>query len=191
MKDLNPYDIYRPPEESFNQRMTGSVLISDVEKPLKGQGMFSQFWTSKERENLGQISAVTNYLNREDVKSALHIPSKVSWSECNIIRYTKLEKASFWIYPFLKSRIRILHYSGDTDGVVPLQGTLRWMHELGWPVKEEYRSWSVRKYQQGGWFEAREGMDLIVIHGGGHMIPQWKREETTYAIKKWLNGEAL
>jgi len=88
-----------------------------------------------------------------------------------MIRYTKLAKASYWIYPFLKNKIRIMHYSGDTDGVVPLQGTMRWMYELGWPITESYRPWTLKKYHLGGWFEAREGMDLIVIHGGGHMIP--------------------
>jgi len=65
------------------------------------------------------------------------------------------------------------------------------MSELGWTVKEKYKTWSVRKYQKGGWYMSREGMDLIIIHGGGHMIPQWKREETHYAIFKWIKGESL
>jgi len=110
-------------------------------------------------------------LNRADVKEALHIPSTAKWSECSNIDYTKNEKGSYWIYPHLKNQIRILHYGGDTDGVVPVLGTQRWMAELGWKITEKYRSWSVKKYHKGGWTLSREGMDLIIIHGGGHMIP--------------------
>jgi hypothetical protein len=34
-------------------------------------------------------------------------------------------------------------------------------------------------------------MDLMIIHGAGHMVPQWKRAETFHGISKWLAGEEL
>jgi len=81
---------------------------------------------------------------------------------------------SYFLYPNLRHKVRILHYSGDTDGIVPTVGTMDWMDDLNWEITSSYERWSVRKYKPGGWKMSRDGLDLIVIHGGGHMVPQWK-----------------
>lgn len=130
-------------------------------------------------------------MNREDVKASLNVNSTASWSECANIDYTQQREASQWIYPHLKGVIRILHYGGDTDGVVPQLGTQRWMKDLGWPVTERWRPWMIEKYRQGGFFEAREDMDFLTIHGTGHMAPQWKREESKMGVLGWIRGETL
>lgn len=64
----------------------------------------------------------------------------------------------------------MLQYSGNVDGAVPLLGTLKWMSELGWNVKEKWRPFFVNN-QVGGYYEERDGMGLISIHGAGHMAP--------------------
>ena len=47
-----------------------------------------------------------------------------------------------WIYTVLKgSGIRMMFYSGDTDGAVPTYGTKRWMESLGWATKRDWRPW--------------------------------------------------
>ena len=125
------------------------------------------------------------------MKFALNIPQSFKWEECSDIKYTKLAKASQWIYPELKGKIRIAHYSGDTDGIVPLIGTNNWMQDLGWPITEAYTQWRIGENQLGGWTEKREALDLIVIHGAGHMVPQWKRPESYRAINQWLKNESL
>ena len=38
-------------------------------------------------------------------------------------------------------KYRILKYSGDTDGVVPTWGTIMWINELNWPVKDKWKAW--------------------------------------------------
>jgi len=49
--------------------------------------------------------------------------------------YKLQPEASYWIYPILAANgIRILHYSGDTDGAVPTIGTKRWIDLLKTPV---------------------------------------------------------
>lgn len=67
----------------------------------------------------------TDYMNREDVRKAFNIPSEVqAWSQCtNAIDYHELDECSMWIYPILKHQTRIMFYSGDTDGAVPIYGT--------------------------------------------------------------------
>lgn len=74
---------------------------------------------------------IADYLNREDVRLALNIPHTIqAWENCNheTVDYKCLEEGSFWIYPLLKSsKLRILIYSGDTDGAVPHTGTQEWI----------------------------------------------------------------
>lgn len=35
----------------------------------------------------------------------------------------------------------MMHYSGDTDGVLPTYGTKRWIESLNWPKIGKYTPW--------------------------------------------------
>lgn len=79
---------------------------------------------------------MADYLNRADVKAALHIPDKVSqpFSICNdtvIQVYTSRIDASAWIYKEMMSSYKLMHYSGNSDGAVPTSGTRAWIAKLG------------------------------------------------------------
>ena len=68
---------------------------------------------------------VSHFLNNATVRDALHIPSGVqSWDMCaSNIQYTSAQNGSWWIYPELKDAgIKILFFSGDTDGSVNYLG---------------------------------------------------------------------
>jgi serine carboxypeptidase-like clade 2 len=66
--------------------------------------------------------------------------------------------------------MRILHYSGDTDGAVPTYGTQQWMHGLGWEIIKPWRPYFVNN-QVAGYYTQRDGMDFGTVHGCGHMAP--------------------
>jgi hypothetical protein len=90
-------------------------------------------------------NGVSDYLNREDVRNALHIPASVqTWNQCSgdpFFLYTPQTEASFWIYPILRNKYRLMFLSGDTDGAIPTHGTRQWIKKLGWPVTEAHRPW--------------------------------------------------
>lgn len=81
----------------------------------------------------------------------------------------------------LRHHIRIMHFSGNTDGAVPTLGTERWIEMLGWDIIERYHPYMVND-QVAGFIERRDGIDFATVHGVGHMAPQWKKEEMTYLI---------
>lgn len=82
---------------------------------------------------LGEYMA--DYLNRADVREAMHIRSDVgTWSDCSNINYHALPQGSLWIYQELQHKYRILVYSGDTDGAVATYGTKVWIDNLGWAI---------------------------------------------------------
>lgn len=70
-------------------------------------------------------AGASHFLNNQTVRAALHIPEGVqAWDMCAgpPFDYSPAANGSYWIYPELKEAgIKILFFSGDTDGAV---GTL-------------------------------------------------------------------
>lgn len=80
----------------------------------------------KQEENpvvLGDF--VSDYMNRPDVRTALHIPETApAWDMCSTtLGYNLQTEASMWIYEVLNGKIKMMFYSGDTDGAVPTYGS--------------------------------------------------------------------
>jgi len=100
----------------------------------------------KDQHVLGE--AVSDYLNTYEFRRELHIDKSISqWLACEHDfdwKYYLQPEGSFWIYPLLKAGgYKILVYSGDTDGAVPTYGTTRWIQDLNWDVKEDWKAWYV------------------------------------------------
>ena len=79
---------------------------------------------------------VKRYLNRKDVRAAIHVEIDYAWTECSaFLNYSRADLLTSMlpVYKALLStrRYALLVYSGDTDGVVPTQGTRGWLRELG------------------------------------------------------------
>lgn len=153
---LNWYDLYRPlyPESLSAEERIGKTIIEGEEREyVRGHTFreltpFLKHWTSEPipGEKMDVYgSAVSDYMNMNETRTALHIPPDVqTWSECmpednTNFTYHIQSEGSIWIYPFLKDAgIRILFYSGDTDGAVGLAGTRGWIEKLNWPVKTHW-----------------------------------------------------
>ena len=194
---INFYDVYRAvlPESELNldrlsyQLVDGEYKVYKVGRTMKEYTPWVPSTPVTERHTLGD--GLSHYLNREDVRKALNIPSKApAWEQCSNVDYTMLEKASLWIYKELKNKYKILKYSGDTDGAVPTIGTERWINKLNWPVLRDYHAW-FQAGQLAGYNEVRDGLEFTTIHGTGHMAPQWKRKPTHTMFVSWLQGKAL
>lgn len=118
---------------------------------------------------------VVDYMNRDDVRRALHIPDGVQdWEMCTSAsnwHYIDEPRGSQWAYEELAGKIRMLHYSGDTDGSVPTIGTRAWIDSLGWNTTEAWRPFFVDE-QVGGYVQTWEDtLTLGTVHGAGHMAP--------------------
>ena len=146
-------------------------------------------------------SIIENYLNRIDVKKALHVDQSIKWEICNMegySRYRKLEKGSIYAYPYLLNKIRILIYSGDTDMAVPFNGNQAWIRNLRLPIISEWKSWraedldgNVDMANIAGYRTIYKGLTFVTVKGTGHMVPQWKRKEAFHMVKRFLADEDL
>jgi carboxypeptidase C (cathepsin A) len=194
---INWYDIYRPVYDgALFQESVGETTIAGEKRFYKRGYKMTDYapWLKEQYGDDAPIlgDGVSDYLNREDVRDAFHIPSSIqTWQGCagGDFSYTLQKEGSAWIYPILKANgIKILKFSGDTDGAVPTYGSERWIRDLGWDVKQDWTPWIIDK-QVAGYNKFYDGLTFTTIHGVGHMAPQWKRKEVTQLITGFIHGE--
>jgi len=138
----------------------------------------------------------TTYFNRDDVKRALNVDVSLKWEMCSakVSQYYMLDrsKGSYHLYPkLINSKIKILIYSGDTDGAVPYNGTQKWISNLKLPIISEWSSWKVDDDNIAGYRSVYKGLTFVTVKGTGHMVPQWKPKETFHMISRFLEDKDI
>mmetsp|Transcript_556 Transcript_556/g.1068 ORF Transcript_556/g.1068 Transcript_556/m.1068 type:complete len:311 (-) Transcript_556:269-1201(-) len=142
VSDLNWYDLYQPADASPLQaeQRYGKAVVNGTERTYR-RGYTMAEYTPWLKHNFKEESAfyqtrfgdeMTDWINQEDVRKALHIDDSIEkFESCNNDineKWGYQNEGSFWIYPILKAAgIRMTFYSGDTDGAVPTYGSKRWV----------------------------------------------------------------
>ena len=188
VEGINVYDVYKSPQDGglMEPKLSVERMLSDD----FSQAGYASFLKSNYNK-LPVNSQLTKYLDRDDIRKILHVTEKSgSFQPCVNFNYKMLEKATLWIYPTLKEGgYRILKYSGDTDGAVPTYGTEKWIDQLNWTLKQEHRPFYIDN-KVAGYLEIRDGLDFLVFHGVGHLVPLWMRKESQFALYTWIeNGK--
>ncbi|CAI2369016.1 unnamed protein product [Moneuplotes crassus] len=186
IQKINVYDVYREPRDG------GLMSDNSVETLLKGEEDrvgYTPFLKHFKNQTPFTMP-VPQYMDRDDVRRVFHVTEKKdAFQACVRFNYERLPEASIWIYPTLKEAgYRILKYTGDTDGAVPTLGTLAWIDELGWDLQVDHEPF-VRNGKVAGYYTKRDGLELVVFHGVGHLVPMWMREESQEVLYKWINGQ--
>jgi serine carboxypeptidase-like clade 2 len=142
---------------------------------------------------------VQAYLNRPDVQRALHVHALVNWSDCtDDITYSRddLLSSMLPVYQSLifspgSANLRILIFSGDIDGMVPVVGTRRWVATLGLEVKTHWHPW-LHDGQVAGYSVSYErGFTFATIRGAGHMAP-WVQPSRSYQMfESFINNKRI
>jgi len=204
---LNYYDLFRkvyPDGEQFmalEDRME-TVTIGGQEKTYR-KGFtareMSPWKTMDSRQpvkELTQSADLSTLVNTKEMREALHIPDEVpAWEQCTSnedFKWTYQQEGSQWIYEVLKQAggIKMMHFSGDTDGMVPTSGTRKWVKELNYPVMEKHRPW-MSDNQVAGFVTRYEGLDFVTVKGVGHMAPQWARPQVLQLISDWIHNDTI
>jgi cathepsin A (carboxypeptidase C) len=150
-QNVNVYDIFGI--------CWGRGPYPQLEQTIKSKSPKKNYVTSEDYTPwLPKMSELTNelppctwgtplieYLNSDEVREALHIPSAIqAWDLCRSDDwyYTPEAEGSQWIYEALAGKYKMLHYSGDIDGAVPTIGTQQWIATLGWDTVDEWSSYS-------------------------------------------------
>lgn len=142
-------------------------------------------------------SIVINYLNRPDVKSALHIPSslKQSFTTCfDGIQYTMIYPASKdGMAPQINKLINssrdltLLVYNGDVDMMCNFFGDEWFVDDLKRRVIADYSPWHVNN-QVAGFVKHYDRITYMTVKGSGHMVPTDKPAEALHMFNIFLYG---
>ena len=145
----------------------------------------------------------SNYLNKPEVKDALHVHSDIEWEECS--RTTKYNLADkmlpmeHYYKTILNSKthpdLRVLVYSGDDDGVCGTIGTQRWIYDLGFSVDSLWKTWYVDG-QTAGYitkfntpFSKDNRFYFMTVHFAGHEVPTYKPKEALELFEMYINNK--
>ena len=169
-----PMDVYTP---WVKPNMTeGSKILTELPPCTWGTGLL-------------------NWMNLADTRKAMHIPDYVqAWDLCQSSptwSYESQPEGSQWIYEELMGKIRMLHFSGDTDGAVPTLGTQNWIASTDWEVSKAWTPYFVDAQVAGYTEEYEDGFTFGTVHGAGHMAPQFKPPQTYHLVINWIRGNDI
>ncbi|KAJ3020479.1 Cell death protease [Thoreauomyces humboldtii] len=140
------------------------------EKPGQGCGMA---WPPG-------LAETGKYLERTDVRTALHVENANKWKECNGNVYTGLagdkSTPSYKLFPELLSQVSITLFNGDQDLICNYLGTTEMVAEMTWggatgftkdlPVLDWYVDNKLK-----GTYQTERNLSYILFYNASHMVP--------------------
>ncbi|KAG6532913.1 hypothetical protein ZIOFF_006772 [Zingiber officinale] len=140
---------------------------------------------------------VEAYLNSPEVQKALHAnvtKLNYTWSACSEV-IPNWSDSPFTMLPIIKellsNKLRILKYSGDVDGNVPVTSTRYSLNELGLAVKSPWRAWMLNNEVGGYTLVYEHNLTFATVRGAGHEVPSYQPARALLMIKSFLQGVPL
>ncbi|XP_067327264.1 lysosomal protective protein [Anolis sagrei] len=123
-------------------------------------------------------TAMYLWLNADDVRQALHIPSSLpNWELCSSQVRAHYQREYQDMAPFYKSLLgqdlRALVYNGDVDMACNFLGAEKFVQALNQSTQSGFQPWYY-KDQVAGFFKEYEKITFLTVKGAGHMVPQYK-----------------
>ncbi|XP_075255368.1 lysosomal protective protein-like [Convolutriloba macropyga] len=123
---------------------------------------------------IGDTYGLTNWLNKPEVREALHIhPSVGKFELCQNMTYEEQHDDVYYeMKALIDSGVRVMVFSGDSDYAVNFIGAEYFIRSLGYKPTSYYRQWVTPERKVGGWWQSfGENLQLVVVRASGHMVP--------------------
>ena len=145
---------------------------------------------------------LTEYLNRADVRTALHASLTVPqvWAGCSsppTLTYSTYDTQQSVLYIYERAwretDLKILVYSGDNDAIVPYTGTRMWIQKAGRPTVKKNHQWfaDTNGMQVAGWATQYDKFTFATVRGAGHLVPYMKPHRALALIQGFLANHTL
>mmetsp|Transcript_5931 Transcript_5931/g.10030 ORF Transcript_5931/g.10030 Transcript_5931/m.10030 type:complete len:758 (+) Transcript_5931:1443-3716(+) len=200
--NVNPYALSYPLCTDFIQRPLHMQRFRLIDKLLQRRtGIYGAYHNASSKLELlyepCREDYLTEYLNRDDVRTALHVDHSRQWNSCSdpiFDNYTEADselpmedKYKWLLYtaPELytegmpgRRHLKLLVFSGDDDAVCGVHGTQSWILNLGLNVTNYWREWlfddPLYGSQLGGYYTSLSGLHFATVRGAGHEVPAYK-----------------
>eukprot|EP00245_Coleochaete_scutata_P013321 TRINITY_DN5385_c0_g4_i1.p1 TRINITY_DN5385_c0_g4~~TRINITY_DN5385_c0_g4_i1.p1 ORF type:complete len:456 (-),score=57.11 TRINITY_DN5385_c0_g4_i1:283-1629(-) len=178
----------------------GAAEMNRFSKEMLSQRLFPH-------SGLGYDPCIDNhvqfYLNQPEVIEALHAryPNYTAlnvtsgWADCSsVLQYdfgSDISSVLSLYHKLLRTHLRILIYSGDTDANVPFTGTKRWLAKLRMNVVRPFYPWYTSAAQVGGWCVVYKKLTFATVRGAGHLVPYFKPGPALELFTHFLQNKPL
>ncbi|KAJ8272072.1 hypothetical protein COCON_G00109310 [Conger conger] len=137
-------------------------------------------------------TAQMNWLNRGDVRKALHIPDTLPpWDICSDDvgrQYQRNYSTMRDVYlKLLGLGLRALVYNGDTDMACNHIGDQWFVEQLNQKETTSYQRWLYGN-QIGGFYQQFGNITFLTVKGAGHMVPQWAPGPALHMFQSFLEN---
>lgn len=200
--NLNPYALDYPvcTQDSAKSRAGHAQQLWQLHHQLKASGIEPKTLKLKAMEEYEpcEDNYANEYLNRPDVKSALHVKTTTKWMECSYtIHYNSTDMNSVSTAPIYNYLIdggyglNILVYSGDDDAICATIGTQEWIWNLGYTPASNIWSVYTVDQQTAGYLTKWQNTKLafLTVHRAGHEVPTYVPAVALDMFKRYLAGE--
>ncbi|KAK6945171.1 Peptidase S10, serine carboxypeptidase [Dillenia turbinata] len=136
------------------------------------------------------------YLNREDVRKAIHAEAfgtrqwKAYRHEMRLV-WESVPSTLPIIKELIAAGLKMWIYSGNNDGIIPPTSTRYSLGSLNLKQKGDWHAWHVTHSTVGGWCQEYEGLTFAVVNGAGHEVPVLRHEASYAMLKRFLNNQPL
>ncbi|TVU33798.1 hypothetical protein EJB05_15606, partial [Eragrostis curvula] len=144
---------------------------------------------------------VEAYLNNPDVQKALHANvTRLNhpWSFCSG-PFSNWNDSPSSMLPIIKELLRngikVVVFSGDTDGNVPVTSSRYSVNRLQLPVAAKWRPWFVSnkgpREVAGYVVQYKSNLSLVTVRGAGHQVPSYQPQRALALVQYFLAGKIL
>ena len=147
-----------------------------------------------EAEPVKQTVTLLDYINREDVRKAFHVPDKVPAYRPSYENLTYLPnfEGTSWVYQnFYKYGYKMIHMMADTDGILSTRGMWKWLDSVPFPVTQKWTPWLTPDENVIGYTKLYGNFSLATIHGEGHSGLLIKINESSRLVRNFINDLPL
>ncbi len=144
----------------------------------------------------------TDYMNRPDVRKALHVKDDIVWEECSrTVKYEMIDKMKSVVHIYkeliddVDANLRILIYSGDDDGVCASSYTSHIVFDvLNYKPSSYWKLWTVDGQTSGYITEFNTPLSkesrfaYSTVHFAGHEVPTYKPKEAYVLFESYINN---
>ncbi|KAG0297304.1 Cell death protease [Linnemannia gamsii] len=127
-----------------------------------------------------ELPLMSVYLNREDVKKALHVNTgTIHWDECSRRVSIALQQddstPAITLLPSILEKTKIMLFSGQQDLICNHIGTEYLISNMTWQGSQGFQDtqpigWKVEDKPAGEWKQARN-LTYVLIYNSSHMVP--------------------
>jgi len=141
-----------------------------------------------------------SYLDRAQVRKALHVGHQVEWTECSDQAEQALTHED--MYPTVNEframlpLIRVLVYNGQFDWICNHLGVERFLDGLNFEGSKTFldphrRGEWVSGSRLAGYVKQGGNLTFVLVLGGSHMVPMDKRPQTYDLLQRFLDNSSF